>query len=327
MGIGSADIHLQDPPDGSLLLLGHINLSVRNLDDAKIYFITGLDCGESTMEKAGEVWANIGPSQIRLSQGQQDTKFPGEIKIWIEDIRTTADQFNMLGRTLGTDLVAEMREAVTGGEFSTLLHDPVHVNKYHCFEAPWGWAEKLRAIPADTSKHQLQYPPKTKNTLAIVDAYVKLKDRGSIAGAARFYEHFLNAKLTKKYSVYDRQAQMDKFHVHFAPGTGFHQTMTFQAMKGTDIPNNLASVCIYIRDKANFRLTFAKCKNNGLLDVVSNDKSWKEVEDECEFVLKGVVDPDNNAMVLAMRHYVRFLEHPECPLCAASTSMSATNII
>mmetsp|Transcript_46327 Transcript_46327/g.83584 ORF Transcript_46327/g.83584 Transcript_46327/m.83584 type:complete len:359 (+) Transcript_46327:58-1134(+) len=314
MGVASGDIHLQDPPEGSLMLLGHISLAVPDLEREQIYYVDGLSLGESQAEKPGELWVNLGPSQIRLSQSTGDAqKWPGEIRIWVEDIRATTDMFNMLGRTLGTDIIGEMKEAIFGGEFSLKMHDPSYTNWIIVSEAPWGWAPKIRAIESDPSKHELEYPAKTKNALCLSDAVVFLPKREQIEGAARFYDHFLGAQLTKKYSVYDYQARMDTFMVHFGPGDRLHQTLTFKSDKDIQIPGNLASVCIYLISKSRFHLAFAKCKKNGLLTVESA-KPFEEVEAECEFSITGIIDPQNGSSILPLKHIFRLARHPECPI-------------
>lgn len=316
MGISGDDVHIQDPPADSLMLLGHISLSVPNMEDAKLYYVDGIGLGESQRENPGQLRANLGPSQLRLSSSGSSApeRWPGEIRVWVEDIRSTADTFNMLGRTLGTDIVAEMKEATTGGEFAMKLHDPGHLNFVLVSEAPYGWAKKLRAIHADPSKHELGFPVKTKNALAMIDALVALPDRDKIEGTARFYEHFFAAAPTKKYQVYEAQARMDICQVHFAPGAGLHQTLTYKCEKGSQIPSSLGSVCIYLRNKSRFHLTYAKAKKFDILAEATKVKTWEQIESACEFEIARIFDPQKSCTVLPLRHIVRFSQHPECPL-------------
>ncbi|CAE7941327.1 unnamed protein product [Symbiodinium sp. KB8] len=318
LGTGGRDVHSQPPPKDSLPLLGHLDLTVPKLVDAKDYWINGLGALENYKESSGELWAHLGPSQIRMSEGSI-RKWPGEIRVWVEDIRTVADMLNMLGRTLDTKLVAEMREATTGGEYAALLHDPGHVNKVQASEAPSGWAEAIRAIPSGLSGEV-----RKKNALALSEAVVLLPKREQIQGVARFYDHFIGSAITKKYQVYEAQALMDICMVHFAPGAKLHQTLTYKADKTAVIPGSLASVCIYLKDHVQFHLVYAKCKAAGILRPDDAKKSWEEVESAHEYTIEGVLDPQSHSMVIALNHVIRTLEHPECPLCQG---LSATCVL
>eukprot|EP00439_Symbiodinium_sp_Y106_P065300 s2821_g10.t1 len=300
LGTGGRDVHSQPPPKDSLPLLGHLDLTVPKLVDAKDYWVTGLGALENYKESAGELWAHLGPSQIRMSEGSI-RKWPGEIRIWVEDIRT--DMLNMLGRTLDTKLVAEMREATTGGEYAALLHDPGHVNKVQASEAPSGWAEAIRAIPSGLSGEV-----RKKNALALSEAVVLLPKREQIQGVARFYDHFIGSAITKKYQVYEAQALMDICMVHFAPGPKLHQTLTYKADKTALIPGSLASVCIYLKDHVQFHLVYAKCKAAGILRPDDAKKSWEEVESAHEYTIEGVLDPQSHSMVIALHHVIRSLD-------------------
>lgn len=316
MGISGDDVHLQDPPADSLKLLGHISLTVPKMEDTKIYYVDGIGLGESQREDPGQLRANLGPSQLRLANSGNSApeRWPGEICFWVEDIRSTADTFNMLGRTLGVDMVAEMKEATTGGEYAMKLHDPGHMNFVVVSEAPFGWAEKLRAIHAEPSKHELEFPVKTKNALALVDAVVVLPDREKIEGAARFYEHFFGTVPTKKYQVYEAQARMDVCIVHFAPAACLHQTLTYKCEKGSQIPSSIGLICIYLANKSRFHLTYAKAKRFDILSDACKAKTWEQIETACEFEIAHVFDPQHASTVLPLRHLVRFSQHPECPL-------------
>mmetsp|Transcript_38859 Transcript_38859/g.72249 ORF Transcript_38859/g.72249 Transcript_38859/m.72249 type:complete len:351 (+) Transcript_38859:86-1138(+) len=311
LGTGSGDLHAQPPPKDSLPLLGHIQLTVPKLVDAKDYWINGLGCAESYKESQGELWARLGPSQIRMREGAVH-KWPGEIRVWVEDIRSVADMLNMLGRTLDAKLVAEMRTATTGGEYAALLHDPGHVNKIQASEAPAGWAGAIRAIPTG----QTGDAPK-RNGLALSEAMVLLPRREQVQGAARFYEHFIGSAITKKYAVYEAQALMDVCYIHFAPGPKLHQTLTYKADKTATVPSSLASVCLYVKDHTQFHLIHAKSKSAGLLIPADAKKSWEEVESAQEFTLEGVMDPQDHSMVIALQHVIRLSGHPEYPLQAA----------
>ena len=307
LGTGSADVHVRSAPRDSLPLLGHIDVAVPKLEDAKLFWMEGLGCGETYNSSTGQLWAHLGPSQIRFHEGNP-TAWPGEIRVWVEDIRAVADMLNMLGRTLDTKIVEEMREARTGGEYAALLHDPGRKNRVEASEAPSGWAGPLRKVTSQKSAVA------SKNALALSDAMIYLPKRTLIQGAARFYEHYIGTAITKKYAVYEAQALMDICMIHFAPGAKLHQTLTYKADVKYTVPSNLASVCIYAVDHVQFHLVFAKCKASGLLSTDCSQKTWEEIESKNEFTIRGVMDPQDHSMVIALPHIIRTREHSECPL-------------
>eukprot|EP00933_Yihiella_yeosuensis_P021375 TRINITY_DN16916_c0_g1_i2.p1 TRINITY_DN16916_c0_g1~~TRINITY_DN16916_c0_g1_i2.p1 ORF type:complete len:358 (+),score=43.32 TRINITY_DN16916_c0_g1_i2:70-1143(+) len=312
----TGEIHTMPAPEGSLMLLGHIALDVPDLEPARIYYFDGLECGESQTQINGEVRANLGPSQLRFAKGSDTPQaWPGEIHLWVEDIRQTTDMFNMLGRTLGTDLVGEFQHSEAGGEFQLKLHCPFRTNWIVVSEAPEGWAPKLRKLGHDPSLHETEYPPKTKNAVAVSDATIYLTKREQVASTKRFYEHFLSAAVTAKFQVYNAQAVMDMCQVHFGiPCETLHQTLTFQADKDYRMPSAVGSVCIYLRSRPKFRLAFSKFKHSGLLSSCCASKEWKDIEAACEFRVTGIVDPENNSSVLRIEHVIRYSSHPECPV-------------
>lgn len=89
LGTGSSDVHVRSAPRDALPLLGagnasfcelwpgHIELSVPKLEDAKLFWMEGLGCGETYQESKRELMAHLGPSQVRFSEGQA-THWPGE---------------------------------------------------------------------------------------------------------------------------------------------------------------------------------------------------------------------------------------------------------
>lgn len=310
LGTGSADVHVRSAPKDSLPLLGHIDLAVPKLEDAKLFWMEGLGCGETYNPSTGQLWAHMGPSQIRFHEGNATT-WPGEIRVWVEDIRAVADMLNMLGRTLDTKIVEEMREARTGGEYAALLHDAARKNKVEASEAPSGWGPAIWRIASG---------PPCKNALALSDAIIHLPKRTQVQGVARFYEHYIGSAITKKYAVYEAQALMDICMVHFGPGSKLHQTLTYKADLRYTVPSNLASVCIYVVDHVQFHLVFAKCKSSGLLSPNCSKKSWEEIESHKEFTITGVMDPQDHSIVIALPHIIRTKDHPECPLSAPAPS-------
>jgi len=312
LGTGSADVHVRAAPKDSLPLLGHIELAVPKLEDAKLFWMEGLGCGETYNPTTGQLWAHLGPSQIRLHQGTA-SRWPGEIRVWVEDIRAVADMLNMLGRTLDTKIVEEMREARTGGEYAALLHDAAQMNKVEASEAPSGWAKALRSIGQG---------PSSKNGLALSDAMIFLPKRTQIQGVARFYEHYIGSVITKKYAVYEAQALMDICMVHFGPGPKLHQTLTYKADVRYVVPSSLASVCIYVVDHVQFHLVYVKCKASGLLSADCSKRTWEEIESGNEFTITGVMDPQDHSIVIALPHIIRTRDHPECPLAAIKQSVS-----
>ncbi|CAK9062135.1 Uncharacterized protein SCF082_LOCUS32429 [Durusdinium trenchii] len=302
LGTGSGDLHVRSAPKDSLPLLGHIELTVPKLEDAKLFWMEGLGCDETYNASTRELWAHLGPSQVRFKEGSSSTSWPGEIRIWVEDIRSVADMLNMLGRTLDTKIVEEMREARTGGEYAALLHDPGLKNKIEASEAPGGWSAALRQIPIGLSAQA-----KKKNALAISDAVVHLPTRTQIQGVARFYDHYIGSAITKKYAVYEAQALMDICIIHFAPGAKLHQTLTYKADKRYTVPSSLSSVCIYMKDHGQFHLAYAKCKTSDLLSIECSKKSWEEIESQKEFLITGVMDPQDHSMVLRLPHILSSL--------------------
>ncbi|CAJ1339679.1 unnamed protein product [Effrenium voratum] len=309
LGTGSADVHAQPAPKNSLPLLGHIAMKVPKLEDAKLYWVDGLGCVENYDASTRQLWAHLGCTELRLTEAADGQRWPGEIRIWVNDMRTVADMLNMLGNTLDSKLVAEMREAKTGGEYAMLLHDPPRLNKVQASEAPSGWGKTIWELPTNAPGNT-----KPKNALAISDAVVFLPKRQQIQGAARFYEHFFGSAITKKYQVYEAQALMDICMVHFSPGPKLHQTLTYKADVTYVVPSNLASVCIYVKDHAHFHLIYAKCKSADLLSPECAKRSWEEVEATNEFIITGVMDPQDHSMVIALPHVIRTKSHRECPL-------------
>jgi len=307
-GMNMGNVHVQPAPEGSMLLLGHISLAVPEAECVDQYWISGgLQAGQSCQQQGQEVLCNFGPSQCRfpVRPGQPPQLWPGEISVWVEDIRATTDNFNMLGQTLGTDLVNEYKQAETGGEYMLKLKDPFRQHFILVSECPKGWAAKLRAIGHDPSTCDTEYPPKTLNPLAIIDATVLVPSRAVMEGACRFYRHYLLAPLRppgpSQYSV----------EVHFGPGEGLHQTLTYRQDPGATFGSGLGSVCLYLRDRSTFIRVYARCKAAGIL---REPPSREEADRACEFRIRCVHDPESQADLVPLEHVVRHAAHPDCPI-------------
>lgn len=308
-GAGSGDVHLQPPPAGSLLLLGGVNLVVPEEERGVIYWTGGIGAGRSIHEETGrELRLNIGPSQVRLDvqPGAQAQSWPGEVHIWVEDIRTTTDMFNMAANALHSPgIVGEYKKAETGGEFMLKLKGPhgtddaPYTKGYWCVsEAPGGWPERLRAIGHDPSTSDT-----TLNPLAIVDATVLVPRRAVLEGVCRFYQHYLLADM--------RPPGPTSYHaqVHFAPGAGLHQTLTYREDPGAPPYSNIGSLTLYMGDHSKFIRAFARCKQGGILCDPEVDARGTH-----EFRVRGCQDPQSCSMMVPMVHVVRFSAHPDCPL-------------
>jgi len=262
-----------------------------------------------------EIRANLGPSQLRfpLAAGAKAQRWPGEITIWVDDIRQTTDHFNMLGNTLGTDIVNELTAAESGGEFMLKLKDPFRRSLIKVTEAPVGYGEKIRKLGHDVSVGDEQYPPKVFNPLAISDVKVFVPSREVMLSVVRFYKHYLLVPM--------KAAGPTEYQVilHLGPGQGLHQTVTFVQDPNANFMD-IGSMCVYVCDKATFARSFARCKRGGIL---SGTTDLHEAERSCEFQISCMQDPETNSTVIPLQHVVRSSNHPECPLSAAPATPSA----
>jgi len=302
-GHNEQDVHQQPAPSGSLFLLGHVTLAVPDADEAHLFYAKGLGMDEDQGDQ--ELRFSAGPSQIRASlrPDQDPERWPGELRVWVEDMRETTDMLNIMNHQLNQLLLDEMLESQSGGEYAIRLKDPSRTNFVLVSEAPEGFPEQIRAIPAAEGLA-------VSNVVSLSAAVVRLKNRTQMASAANFYEKILGAAVTRKYAVYERQAQVDSFLLHFSPGDGLHQTMSFEVDASAQL-TNLGSVCFYVQDWHGFRLAFAKAKAAGFL---AGPEAWTEVAKAFEFRLSGVADPSSKVQVLPMEHVIRHTDHPECPL-------------
>jgi len=298
-GENSADVHQQTAPEGSLYLLGHVSLAVPDQEVAKLYWTAGI--GMVDRARSEEVQVDCGLSQVHcpLKEGAPQ-QWPGELRFWVQDIRKNTDNFNMLGRTLDTKLVKELVPSTSGGEYALEMNCPFHTNTFQLSEAPYGFAEKLQKL----------LPYTKSNVLCLSDALVLLPTRELVSGAGLFYEKILAAKVTRKYAIYERQAQVESCQVHFGAGEGLHQTITFKCDKTCPPLSNLGSLCIYLNDHQSFHLAFARCKKAGLI----GSQTWEDTEKAYEFHAAAVVNPDSLASIMPMQHIIRYSSHPECPV-------------
>jgi len=308
-GLNSGDVHQQPMPPGSLLLLGFVSMAVPDLEPTDIYWVkSGVGAGRSLKQKTGEeIRVNIGPSQMRfpLAAGAPAQRWPGEITIWVDDIRQTTDHFNMLGNTLGTDIVNEYQQAEAGGEFLLKLKDPFRRSWIKVTEAPVGFSEQIRSLGHDVSQGDEQYPPKVFNPVAIADLTVFVTSREVMLGTVRFYNHYMLVPM-KGAGPTEYKVQL-----HLGPGQGLHQTITFRQDPGSSF-TEIGSICVYIAEKDKFVRGFARCKAAGLLTGTALD--LHEAERRLEFEIKCIQDPESKAMLIPLQHTVRYCDHPEWPL-------------
>eukprot|EP00438_Fugacium_kawagutii_P031122 Skav214928 [mRNA] locus=scaffold2073:264322:270769:- [translate_table: standard] len=212
LGTGSADVHVRSAPRDSLPLLGHIELAVPKLEEGEaIGSCHRMPNSFGWKALAVERPTTLPPGSSGLTWALRRSAFTKEVLLpGLESpSESKADMLNMLGRTLDTKIVEEMREARTD---SAIASSP---------------------------------RPVSKNALALSDAVIHLPKRTQIQGAARFYEHYLGSAITKKYAVYEAsrarapdffqgrpsqaQALMDICMVHFGPASKLHQTLTYKA--------------------------------------------------------------------------------------------------
>eukprot|EP00931_Biecheleriopsis_adriatica_P033399 TRINITY_DN19390_c0_g1_i1.p1 TRINITY_DN19390_c0_g1~~TRINITY_DN19390_c0_g1_i1.p1 ORF type:complete len:387 (-),score=72.91 TRINITY_DN19390_c0_g1_i1:446-1606(-) len=334
-GVNASDVHQQAPPFGSFFLLGFVSLSVPDDEKVRVFYWHG--CGMSDISVPGEFRAEIGASQIRMpvNTGSEPQVWPGELRLWVKDIRETQDQFNSVNHVLNELLDDEKVQAMAGGEFASRYKDPFHKNFVLLSEAPEGFAEKLHMICAERDRVSMargvplgKVPPQgAGNALCLIEAQVALRDRALVAAAGDFYEKMLGAKVTRKMTVYERQAIVDTATLHFGPSPDLHQTMVFEYDPVRATPNsNLGSICFYVCEESLFRLAFVKCKLAGQV----GDQTWERVKKTCEFTLPAIIDPVTKSEILSIKHVIRHSTHPECPLegkeCQLMTVKGQTQI-
>jgi len=307
-GVNPESVHQTAAPEGSLLLLGHLTLSVPALEDWEIYWQkSGLCAGQSQRQETGkEVRANVGSSQFRfvLDPTKKAQRWPGPITIWVDDMRQPTDMFHMLGKTLGTDLVREYMQVEDGGEFMLKIWDPSRQSHLKLCEAPEGFAERIRAIGRDPSTSD----PKVLNPLCISDVQVNVPSQASMEGVVRFYHEFLLAPFG---AIRDPGPREYQVVLHFGPGDGLHQTLTFKQDSECSYAN-IGSICIYIEDQSKFVRAYAHCKTNGVLS--DPNLSVDEVRRTSEFGIRAIVDPQTKQEIIPLKHVIRHMDHEECPI-------------
>mmetsp|Transcript_63818 Transcript_63818/g.118609 ORF Transcript_63818/g.118609 Transcript_63818/m.118609 type:complete len:352 (-) Transcript_63818:39-1094(-) len=311
LGVGSGDVHLPAPPEGSLFLLGFIRFDVPDESVVKSYYVKGIGAGQATQAYAGEVRFNVGPSQIihRVVPGAEPQGFPGVTTFWLEDIRSVTDGFNVLGRELGLDLVVEMQEALTGGEFSLLIKGPERTNMNIVTEAPEGRPAKIRKIPRPVSLQEQEDPPKTLNAVALLDICFPVQSRDAMLSCLKFYMHYFDAR-----GITPAGPTQYRVCVHFGPDGSLNQTLTFKQDVATASWQNAGCIGIYLRTSKEFTLAFAKCRKGNLLQGPID--SLAKANEQMEFQISGIRDPDTGALIMPLRHVIRHPDHPECPIPA-----------
>lgn len=294
-----------EAPEGSFLLLGFISLAVPELDAARLYYIEAMKMRPEL--RTEELRAAFGPSEIRapVRENQAPQRWPGDIRVWVEDLRDTVDMFNMLGHTLGLDLVHEFTRSVDGGEYVVRIKCPFRTNWLIVCEAPRPLLPSLKLLaPLALPSHQ---PPQQKarrlNSLALSDATIVLSEKGMAEQAARFYEKILLGQVTQA---------PGRCVVHFAPAAGLHQTLTFKEDHASAPPlQNLGALCLYVKDSEQFRAVFDNCLHAGILTGLQ--RTWLQAERACEFHVRSCFDPQSSKDVVPMEHIVRHPGHSECP--------------
>eukprot|EP00747_Dinoflagellata_sp_TGD_P067777 gnl/TRDRNA2_/TRDRNA2_155435_c0_seq2.p2 gnl/TRDRNA2_/TRDRNA2_155435_c0~~gnl/TRDRNA2_/TRDRNA2_155435_c0_seq2.p2 ORF type:complete len:149 (-),score=14.72 gnl/TRDRNA2_/TRDRNA2_155435_c0_seq2:18-464(-) len=133
---------------------------------------------------------------------------------------------------------------------------------------------------------------------------VPVRNRAAMDGVVKFYNHFLLVPM--------RNAGPTQYQVtlHFGPGDGLHQTMTFRQMVDVSY-DGIGSVCVYMREKVKFMMSYAHCKRAGILADSSGDR--EAVVENCEFRITCIRDPDAGVNLIPLEHVVRHTSHPECP--------------
>mmetsp|Transcript_13101 Transcript_13101/g.35844 ORF Transcript_13101/g.35844 Transcript_13101/m.35844 type:complete len:404 (-) Transcript_13101:84-1295(-) len=291
----SGDCHERPAPSGSLLALGHVSLAVPDGPLARAFYETGLGFNMSSHSSANEIRLNAGPSQLWLhvKEGQEADRWPGEIRVWVDNIQTTYDLMAVTDGSLGTKLVSEYSRGVNGGEFSIMIIDPFLKTFFQMTEAPTGRKESIQKIGGESSSWK-------SNVIAISDLSIKCRNRSETQLLAEFYKHFFGAAITiEQYSCM----------VHFSPGRELHQTLTFKEDPSIPPATNLGSFCFYLVSKQALHLAFVKCAAAG---IVESPSTWEEAERSLEFVLKGMIDPSSGKILLPLRNIVRCAGHLDC---------------
>jgi len=309
LGLASGDVHIPPPPEGSLFLLGFISFDVPDAQVARSYYIKGIGAGEATMAYEGEVRYNIGPTQIvhRVVPGAEPQGLPGVSTFWLEDIRSVTDGFNVLGRELGMDLVAEMQEALTGGEFSLLIKGPFRTNMNVVTEAPDVRAKALRKIPRQPSLQEQEDPPKTINAVALIDICFPVSSRDAMLSCLKFYMHYFDAR-----GITPAGPTQYRVCVHFGPDKSLNQTLTFKQDVAAASWSNSGTIGIYLRTSKEFTIAFAKCRKGNLL--YGPIDSLAKANEHMEFRISSIKDPDTGVVIMPLKQVIRHPMHPENPL-------------
>jgi len=277
--------HLQPPPEGSLPLLGHLSIGVPEENKAKLFYADLLGCPK---QPSGQLSVAVGASQLVLPVGPNAERWPGEIRLWVEDLRETNDMLHMLGPTLGTNLLQDYNEGVDFGTYEMLVKCPFGANGFRVAEAPAERAAALRTLFPEPGPND-----RRSNVLALVDAmYMVPKGCGMVETAAHFYEQALGGCVTKRSNTF--------CIVHFSPSKDLHQTLKFiEDPQGT---SGSGSVCIYLATREAFKSAFEKCE-------VVGSPAWGSADAAYEFHVKS-----HEGKPLPLEHIIRWVKHPACVL-------------
>lgn len=278
--------HLHPAPEGSLCLLGGISIEVPDEKKAKLFYSDLLGCPKTDSDVLS---VTVGASRIVCPAASQAYAWPGEVRIWVEDLRETNDMLHMLGPTLGTDLLQDFTQGVDFGMYEMLVLCPFNANSFRVAETPANRAAALRTLFPPTAAGQ-----RRTNVLALVDAvhYVP-KGMGLVETVAHFYEQALSGTVTKRSNTF--------CIVHFSPSKDLHQTLKFieDPKKGS---SGAGSVCIYLATHEAFKSAFEKAE-------VVGDLPWVVADGTCEFHVKT-----HAGKPLPLEHVIRWTKHKECIL-------------
>jgi hypothetical protein len=288
---------------------------VPNADDGWNFWKDGMGAGASIEHPEYELRANFGPTQIRLQLCASDgeaSSWPGEIRVWVNDIRDPLDKFYMLGNTIGKTIVDELVQPVHGGELAMKLHDPFRGIHVIVTEAPTDMVPDLQDLPRDACEHDLDYPPPKKQALAIFDAILDVPNYNMLEGIVRFYNHFLMTEVQPP-GQKDQQVML-----HFGPADILHQTITFRVTDRAEY-RNLGKVGMYLHTKQKFHLCFVRTKGAGLL---LDNTTWDEAQANGEYRMRAIQDPQSKSELIPLIHVIRSPLHPEFPLAEHTSDIS-----
>lgn len=309
----------------SLLLLGHVRLAVPDAEAARRFYVEGLGA-RLRPSGGGPLSVAAGPSALQLPAsapegGGPGTTWPGQLYVWVEDIRKTLSDCQDLANRLSkqVDEIVEEVHRVTAEDAvdALLIRDPVGGNLFLVNQAPAKLVEKMRCLGRDDGEEST-----APNLLAIVDA-AHAVPQGRAAAAARFYSHFLGAAVTKRDGGY---CSGPGYSVHFSFGDRLRQTLTFlEEADDNDAgqaepPQGICEVCLYMPSEERFQAAFTRCAAAGLVD--GPNQTWEAVNEAREFTVSRCYDPGTQTDAIELGHVIRHPQHPDLPTTVATPSLA-----